>query len=81
MKKLTLEIESLEVESFATDAGRRAAGTVRAHGYPYDFEQQIETEQHEEIARPPVSEWSCPLGCTDGCTVRTCASGGDICCA
>jgi len=25
--------------------------------------------------------YSCPIGCTDGCTVRTCASGGDVCCA
>ena len=25
--------------------------------------------------------FSCPIGCTDACTVRTCASGGDVCCA
>ncbi len=25
--------------------------------------------------------YSCPIGCTDGCTARTCPSGGDICCA
>ena len=31
MRKLRLKLEALEVESFATAAGARAAGTVRAN--------------------------------------------------
>lgn len=32
MHKLTLRLESLSVESFATAAGERRTGTVRGHG-------------------------------------------------
>jgi hypothetical protein len=31
MKKLSLDLEQLAVESFATDAGRKPYGTVRGH--------------------------------------------------
>jgi hypothetical protein len=32
MKKMKLELDSLRVQSFATDAARSPRGTVRAHG-------------------------------------------------
>jgi len=34
MKKLRLEMDALRVESFATAAGAREAGTVHGHSYP-----------------------------------------------
>ena len=33
MRKLTLDVETLAVESFATDAAAAARGTIAAHGY------------------------------------------------
>lgn len=32
MRKLTLNLDALAVDSFATDAAERGRGTVRAHG-------------------------------------------------
>ncbi len=95
MKKLTLELDALKVESFRTTTGRIGEpGTVRAHGGEIVGE---EAEAVEEVAitSPPKTlniscvgtcgQYTCAAlctyGCSDGCTVRTCASGGDICCA
>lgn len=36
MKKLTLELDQLKVESFSTGADGNVKGTVRAHGNPTD---------------------------------------------
>ncbi len=83
MKKLLLELDALKVESFNTGVARNANGTVRGHaGVDAVSVNEWAWEQEEAVTAPePVSKWSCPLGCTDGCTKYTCASGGDICCA
>jgi hypothetical protein len=68
MKKLTLEIDALKVESFRTGAIRDADGTIRGHAFEWDW-------QEDAIKRQANS-----MGCTDGCT-KTCGSGGPVCCA
>ncbi|HSU17041.1 hypothetical protein [Longimicrobium sp.] len=37
MKKISLDVETLQVESFETSAERRARGTVRAHSEAWCF--------------------------------------------
>ncbi len=82
MKKLMLELDALKVESFKTGVARNADGTVRGHSGADEISgNEWEWEEKEAVTAEPVSRWSCPLGCTDGCTRYTCASGGDICCA
>jgi len=78
MKKLKLELDALKVESFNTGASRNPGGTVRGHLWMQPWELP---QEEEEVALPPESRWSCPLGCTDGCTAYSCASGGPVCCA
>lgn len=94
MRKLKLEIEDLAVESFATGAGAYRAGTVKGRNGE-DFVGFVEgideaNEIGEVAITAPVPETrTCPVvtycaSCVntcDACTVRTCASGGDICCA
>ncbi len=63
MKKLTLELDALKVESFRTGAVRNIDGTVQGH----------ESDWDEEAPGKSV-------GCSDGCTAYSCASGGDVCC-
>ena len=70
MKKLMLELDALEVESFATGAGPNTEGTVRGRGYTGEW----------ECGGDGGSEVSCPAGCSDLCT-RTCDSGAAVCCA
>ena len=94
MVKLKLEIDALQVESFATRPTPSDTGTVRAHA---DFAVE-EAENAEAITTPytqQVSCWgtckascygtcvdpSCQLGCTDGCTQYSCLSGAPVCCA
>lgn len=50
MKKLTLEIETLQVQTFATDAEGGARGTVAAR-------QQADTSPEQYTC------WSCPNTC------------------
>ena len=46
MKKLTLQLESLQVQSFATAAAPGAPrGTVRANGYPEQNDEMANTDQ------------------------------------
>jgi hypothetical protein len=68
MNKLTLEIDALKVESFRTGAIRDVDGTVRGHAF--------EWEREDAVNRPKDT-----VGCSDGCTAYSCASGGDVCCA
>lgn len=93
MRKLKLEIEDLTVESFATGAGAYRAGTVKGRGEDFaGFGEEIdEANEIGEVAitAPAPETRTCPVvthcaSCVitcDACTVRTCASGGDICCA
>jgi len=86
MKKLVLELDALKVESFSTGAGRNPDGTVRGHLYVRDsFVNELEWQQEEAavtVPREPATKgWSCPIGCTDGCTAYSCASGAPVCCA
>lgn len=67
MKKLTLELDALRVESFRTGAIRDADGTIRGHGHEWDW-------QEDAIKRAAGTE-----GCSDGCT-HSCASGARVCC-
>lgn len=65
MKKLQLDVESLRVESFATQEARSARGTVRGH------DDTMETED--------CSIDTCLLGtCLTIKTCRTCAVEGDL---
>jgi hypothetical protein len=68
MKKLMLVLEALKVESFATAAPPRAAGTVRAHGDTSEWDCEGDGDSKETCL------------CSDLCT-RTCNSGPVACCA
>ena len=90
MRKLKLEIEDLAVESFATGAGAYRAGTVRGrNGEDFvGFGEGIDEVEIGDDAEAPETR-TCPVithcaSCVhtcDACTVRTCAAGGEICCA
>jgi hypothetical protein len=41
MKKLTLQVEELAVESFATEKTADALGTVEAHGAPATYPRNL----------------------------------------
>jgi len=87
MKKLMLELDALKVESFATGAARHPDGTVRAHAEAAEAErEEAATGSACDTTTVSVSVvlscWAtCELGCSDGCTFNTCASGGRVCCA
>jgi hypothetical protein len=73
MKKLSLELEALRVESFATTvAGAARAGTVRAHS--------IDVEEAEPAEEAAVKTDLCSLGCSEGCSIQTCPTGIRSCC-
>ncbi len=72
MKKLKLELDALQVESFRTGAARNADGTVRGHVYEWE---RYEWGWEDAVNRPAPT-----VGCSDGCT-HTCGSGGPVCCA
>jgi hypothetical protein len=86
MTKLSLELDALVVESFAT-TGTRAprAGTVRAHS------DEVAEPGVEATPIPVTQQWTCTcpagvqtdlcsLGCSDGCSVNTCPTGSRACC-
>jgi len=95
MNKLKLELDALKVESFRTTAARIGEpGTVRAHGDEIVGGEEAEAVEVAITSPPKTQALSCfgtcgqltcaalcTYGCSDGCTVRTCASGGDVCCA
>jgi len=86
MKKLSLEMDALRVESFATTADEgMGAGTVRAHS------GDVGVEVGETVPNPVTNlvTCTCPpgmqtdlcsLGCSDGCSVNTCPTGSRACC-
>ncbi len=74
MRKLMLELDALRVESFATTATRVASvGTVRANSIDVTAPEEAE----EEAA---VKTDLCSLGCSEGCSIRTCPTGSRSCC-
>lgn len=62
MKKLTLKIESLAVESYDIPAAAqlRVAGTVRAHIAATTIQQEVYTEERTDGCG---TEWSAFGGC------------------
>jgi hypothetical protein len=81
MKKLTLDLDQLTVESFATDAARRAAGTVR--GNAAESEYLTDCTACTGIVQCPSgiscdSEPSCHGSCDGSCTTST-DVGQDTC--
>ena len=76
MKKVTLSLDALQVESFETTAARRAArGTVRGHA---DTVAAIAGEEREEGPAPASNDISCETCQTcddsqcDSCWFNTC---------
>lgn len=82
MRKYTLDIEELTVESFATDTALGAMGTVRAHAF-------VDAADDGDIitapppppppsvncsANPYTECQSCVLSCVDTCNQPTCDS-------
>ena len=66
MKKLTLDLDALQVESFATQDADARRGTVRAH------DDTVETENCT------IDQYTCFLRtCLTIKTCRTCAMDGD----
>ncbi|HEU0012165.1 MAG TPA: pinensin family lanthipeptide [Longimicrobium sp.] len=72
MRKLKLELDTLEVESFETGAEHRLNGTVRGHD-----DDTVETEWCTGYPDCGVSKRGCQTprntcygscGCTEGCT-------------
>lgn len=69
MRKLKLDVEALEIDSFSPGADGGGGGTVEAHrqhtvtGYPLSCWQSCWPED------------TCP-GCTEGCTAHNCGGGG-----
>jgi|GEM_PF-2026637 len=73
MKKLTLDLENLRVESFETsDARGSRKGTVRGHSFEEEFEQMIgltTTNDRTFNGSCYCNTQSCP---TQGASCRTC---------
>ena len=67
MRKLKLEIEALEVESFAPEAGPEDAGTVRAYFTAY-YELCYEGDT-----------WQQSCTCEPTCNAQTCYTCGTNC--
>lgn len=65
MRKLTLDLDALVVESFVTAAGR-GEGTVRAHDETFESECQCPTA-------------SCQCGSVESCTHCGCDTPGYTC--
>lgn len=65
MKKLTLAIEDLRVDSFHTSVDRREEGTV--HGE----EQQCTCQTNCTCPGCPTCDYTCPYTCQETC-VNTC---------
>ena len=68
MRKLKLDVEKLEITSFATDERERARGTVGGHG------------NQTAASGPYTCEFfeTCPVGCDSG--VNTCGfTCGSVC--
>jgi len=64
MKKLSLELDALRVESFETaGAGAGRAGTVRAHSI------WAEAAETAEAPIPVTHQWSCTCPADAGTTV------------
>ncbi len=86
MRKLSLELDTLRVESFATTVdGAARAGTVRAHSDavvgPGEVEEPIPVTQQWTCTCPAgVKTDLCSLGCSEGCSVITCPTGSRGCC-
>ncbi|HEX8831725.1 MAG TPA: hypothetical protein VF705_11185 [Longimicrobium sp.] len=66
MRRLTLNVDALAVETFEMDTGPAARGTVRGHD--------------SDEALIPTTDWktcrTCPIGCVGSQQPDTC---GDIC--
>jgi hypothetical protein len=71
MRKLNLDVSRLEVQSFTTDAGPRAAGTVEG------YDDQRGTGRTRQASCPGFPCDTVDLTCPDTCG-RSC-DGGDTC--
>ena len=77
MKKLSLDLEKLAVESFDTGAERvRRVGTVRGNA--------LEHADNAEMAAGPVSGRTCPINLTcdyscNSCQLTTCYTAYPCC--
>lgn len=76
MRKLTLELESLQVESFETGSEHRRTGTVRAHdtqetewctGYPDCISKR------RDGCQTPNDTCYGSCGCTNNCATLNCS--------
>lgn len=84
MRKMKLEIEALQVESFDTSApARREPGTVRAHADGVDDHVAITTPQTQGpscLATCKISCWgSCLASCLGTCEVSCDARCTELC--
>jgi hypothetical protein len=76
MKKLTLSLDHLRVESFHTDGARGPGGTVRAHDSTREFTHDPETTEYTNNPTLITGCLTCPVHCTaDGtCAQQQCGS-------
>lgn len=76
MKKLTLNVEHLRVDSFETDRAHRPGGTVQAHVWTREFTNDPETTEYTQNPTLITGCLTCPVPCTvDGtCDQRNCGS-------
>lgn len=72
MKKLTLRVESLEVESFRTGAEGHDPGTVRGHGDDCTwFDSCLCRTAYYICGTGPATIWSCTYTNDERCTRDT----------
>jgi hypothetical protein len=69
MKKLSLDLDQLAVESFDTSASKRPAGTVRAHGYTDTTCEQIicDCGPTNLTCETNCDEYTCGDSCVNAC--------------
>jgi hypothetical protein len=68
MKKIRLDLELLDVESFETAKSASEAGTVHAHSFVSDMVQTGCCEPASAYCQPTDYHWdSCGVSCRDAC--------------
>ena len=77
MKKLTLDLNALEVQSFATDEVRAAFGTVHGRQQGSEVDACPSARGCSEIAECPRTQGdNCPSAALECPTSRGCTKGG-----
>ena len=80
MKKLTLDLDRLTVDSFETDEGLSLRGTVRGHATidprcsgQCDTVDDATCDPDDGCTNTKLGNYTCPASCmpncTDGCTI------------